>query len=129
MPGDLKPVGSKRGLTWAGVCRLAKRHAGVEEGVSYRTPALRVRRKLLVRLKEDGATIALEVDPMEREILLEMDPDAFYLTDHYRPYPYVLVRLGEVRIDQLDQLLERAWSRNAPKALLTRGKQPREGRG
>jgi hypothetical protein len=125
----MKPGGLKRGLTWTGVCRLAKKHAGVVEGVSYRTPALRVRKKLIARLKEDGGTIALEVDPMERELLLEMDPDAFYLTDHYRPYPFVLVRLDRVRIDLLDQLLERAWSRGAPKAGVAPGRRARKRRG
>ena len=54
----------------------------------------------------------------EREALLELDPAAFYVTDHYRAYPAMLVRLKEVRLDLLQELLEQAWRRQAPKRLV-----------
>lgn len=40
--------------TFDTVRRLALALPGVEEGVSYGTPAFRVRGKLLARLREDG---------------------------------------------------------------------------
>lgn len=54
----------------------------------------------------------------ERDVLLELDSDASYVTDHYRPYPAMLVRLENVRIDQLEELLEHAWRFQAPKRLI-----------
>jgi hypothetical protein len=90
---------------------------GVELGTSYGTPALRVRKELLVRLKEDGQSFVIMVDFADRDVLLEMDPAAFYLTDHYRPYPTMLVRLNEVRVDMIERLIEEAWRRQAPKSL------------
>jgi len=42
----------------------------VEDGTSYGTPALKVRKKLLVRLKEDGDSMVMPgVPPDERDML------------------------------------------------------------
>jgi len=91
---------------------------GVEQGVSYGTPALRVRKKFLARLKEDGENMAIRLDFADRDVLLELDPTAFYLTDHYRPYPALLVRLKQVRLGLLELLLDQAWRQQAPKELV-----------
>jgi hypothetical protein len=77
-----------------------------------------VKKKLLVRLKEDGETAALKMDFADRDVALQMDPETFFLTDHYRNYPYVLVRLARLGRAQVAELLERAWRREAPKRLL-----------
>jgi hypothetical protein len=111
-----------QGATWALVCEMATKLAGVEEGTSYGTPALHVRKKLIARLKEDGETIAIRIDLFDREALIELDPEAFYVTDHYRNYPAMLVRLKTVRRDLLQRLVEDAWRRQAPKALLDAGR-------
>jgi len=42
----------------------------VSQGTSYRTPALFFRKKLLARFKEDGDTVAIGVDFLDRDILL-----------------------------------------------------------
>jgi len=110
----------KRGTTWAKLCRLALKLPGVTEGTSYGTPALHVQKRFLARLKEDGESVAIKIDFPDREVLLELDPAAFYLTDHYRPWPAVLFRLKEVRQDMLPRLLEQAWRFQAPKSLLAR---------
>ena len=89
--------------------------------MSYGTPGLHVCKKFLARLKEDGETVAIKIDVADREVLLELDPTAFYLTDHYRPYPAVLVRLKHVPIGLFQQVLERAWQRQAPRKLAAQG--------
>ena len=85
---------------------------------SVPTPALHVRKKFLARLKEDGESVAIKIGFSDRDVLLELDPAAFYLTDHYRPYPAMLIRLKQVRVDLLEQILEQAWQLQAPKSLL-----------
>jgi uncharacterized protein YdhG (YjbR/CyaY superfamily) len=90
----------------------------VEQGACFGTPALYVRRRFLARLKEDGESVAIRLDFSDRDVLLEAYPQAFYLTDHYRPYPAVLMRLGQVRPAVAVALLEQAWRRAAPKRLL-----------
>jgi hypothetical protein len=91
---------------------------GIEEGPCYGTPGFRVKGKLLARAWEDGETLVLKVDPLEREALIQNDPDAFSLTDHYRPHAWVLVRLPRVDPKELAELLEDAWRSCAPKRLL-----------
>ena len=107
-----------RTVTYDTVRELAGGLPGVEESTSYGTPALKVRGKLFVRLKEDGVTIVLKTDPLEREHLMRADPAVFFITDHYRDYPWVLVRLAEATRPQMRELLEDAWRRVAPKRLI-----------
>jgi len=97
---------------------MAARLPGVEQATSYGTPSLHVRKRFLARLKEDGETIAIRVDFLDRDVLLQLDPAAFFLTDHYRDYPALLVRLGQVRPQLLAELVEQAWRRQAPKRLV-----------
>jgi len=95
-------------MTWPAVRALAKTFVGVEDGTSYGTPAMKVGKKLLARLKEDGETIVVRVDMDARDVLLELDPKAFFLTDHYRGYPAMLVRLAQVRPSLLAGIFEQA---------------------
>ena len=106
---------AKRGLTLAAVRKLALALPGVEEGTSYGTLAFKVRKKLLLRLKEDGETWVVPVDMDQRAVLIEADPDTYYLTDHYRDYPYVLFRMKKGRAEELAALLEQAWRERATK--------------
>jgi hypothetical protein len=80
----------------------------VTEGTSYGTAAFRVGKSLFARFWEDGETLVLKVDLLERDILLAAEPDIFFLTDHYRGYPWVLVRLARVESARLDALLRSA---------------------
>lgn len=86
--------------------------------MSYGTPAFRVRGKFLVRLREDGETLALKIGFDAREILMQADPETFFITDHYAGYPSVLVRLATVGREELAGVLEEAWRFNAPKRLV-----------
>lgn len=107
-----------RGTTWEDVCRDAARLPGVELATSYSTPALFVRKKLLARLREDGETVAVRTELIERDVLLAADPGAFFLTDHYRAHPWILVRLASARHAMLIALVEQAWRRTAPRKLV-----------
>ena len=99
------------------MCKLARALPEVVESTSYGTPALKVRGKLFARLKEDGETLVLRSDFIDREALMRTAPRIFFLTDHYRDYPWVLVRLGAIRAPRMAVLLEDAWRRAAPKTL------------
>jgi hypothetical protein len=86
---------------------------GVEEGTMYGLPALKVRGKLLACLPANKTaepdSLAVPIDFDERAGLIADGSEAYYVTDHYRNHPIVLVRLSEVRIDQLRDLLGSAW--------------------
>jgi hypothetical protein len=102
------------------VRRAARGLPEIEEGLSYGTPALKVRGKLVARLKEDGELLVLRTDFDSRDAMLRAQPRIFCLTDHYRDYPAVLLRLSAVGPGQLHELLEDAWRFVAPKSLVAR---------
>jgi hypothetical protein len=97
---------------------IAHRLPGVVDGSSYGTPALKVGGKLLARLHQSMDCVVLRSDLLDREILLQSAPDAFFITDHYRDYPWILVRLGVVEKRALPDLIERAWRLVASKTLI-----------
>ena len=45
----------------------------------------------------------------EREQLIEDAPETYYLTDYYRRYPLVLVRLSRIEPDALRDVLSVSW--------------------
>jgi hypothetical protein len=98
--------------------RIALSFAGVEEGTSYGTLAFRVSKKFLCRMKEDGESLAIRMDFGEREMLIEGEPETFYITEHYCNYPMVLVRLPKVHPEELKRIFANAWRQYAGKRLL-----------
>jgi hypothetical protein len=113
-----QPTKSRAGVTLATVRRLALAFPHVEEGISYGTPGFRVGKKFLARLWEDGETLVIKCGDDERDLRMKADPDTFFITDHYRGYPTVLVRLSRVTEEDLKAVLEEAWRRQAPKRLV-----------
>ena len=106
--------------TWADVVTIGSRFPGVEESTSYGTPALKARGKMMCRLRTDPDALVVRVlDVGDREALLREDPDVYFTTPHYDGYPYVLVRLESVEMDQLVELIEDAWRIRAPKRLIS----------
>ena len=97
------------GVTIALVRRLALALPGVQEGVCFGTPAFYVRRKLMLRLREDGETLVVRFPKEKRAALIEENPDVFSVTDHYRNYPAVLVNLLAVNREVLGRMIEGAW--------------------
>ena len=91
---------------------------GVQEGLSYGTPAFKVGKQLFARLHQDGESLVVKLDLLKREVLLHAAPEVFYLTDHYLNYPYILVRLAKASPAQLREILEQAWRLVAPAKLI-----------
>ena len=121
-PAPAKPRASARkrqssqkprtgGLTFDDLRRMAREFPGIEESTSYGTAALKVRGTLLIRLKEDGETVVLKTTFIDRDLLMHADPEVYFITDHYRNYPYVLVRLSRIRAKEMHDRLEEAWTR------------------
>ncbi len=67
-------------MTFDDVRKISLAWPEVEDGTSYGTPALKVRKKLLVRLKEDGDSLVMfGVPPDERDMLVESKPKGILL--------------------------------------------------
>ena len=119
-PAPLKfpPVGVLADA-YARVLEIALQLPGVEDTRAYGTPCIKVRGKVLARLRTEAeGGLALRCDLLERHMLLQADPRAFYLTPHYQDWPMVLVNLMEVRWDAMPGLVEAAWRLVAPPRLV-----------
>jgi hypothetical protein len=99
---------------------------GVEEGLSYGMPSLKVMGKFLARVREPDVLVlmcALE----EKEFLMQSNPEVYFETDHYKGWPAVLIRLSKIGDVELTHRLGVAWRRQAPKKLLATLAAPAEG--
>lgn len=90
----------------------------VEERVSFGTPVFCVKNKLLARLRDGDEILVLPMDMAERDVRVEVEPETYYVTDHYVGLPYVLIRLKKIDGYELRDLIARAWQRVAPKRLV-----------
>jgi len=107
-------------VTFDTVREIALALDGVEDGTSYGTTALKWKKKLMVRLREDGDVVFV-VGFDNAEILMQADPQTFYTTDHYRGYPMVLARMSRVTKRQIGDVVRMAWQH----AILDAGPKPR----
>lgn len=112
-------MAGKAKTKFAGLERILLTWPGVERSTSYGKPSLKVAGKFLTRLKEDGDSLVIGgVGFDERETLIETQGDVFYITDHYRNYQYVLMRLSKADPAQAEAFMRRRWRELAPKKLL-----------
>ncbi len=65
-------------------------------------------------------TLVVRAGLEEREWLLEDAPETYYLTDYYRRYPLVLVRLSRIKRDALRDVLSVSWRLTSVKARKSR---------
>lgn len=99
----------KRAHDFDVVRKIALELPGVEESSAYGARAFKVHGKLLactpVNPSAEPGSLAVRVDINDRAHLLAEAPDVYYVTDHYVPFPMVLVRLSRVTPDVLRDLL------------------------
>ncbi len=100
------------------VRNLVREFPGVEEGAYFGTPAFYLRRKLILRLWEDGETLVARCPKEKRAALIKKNPDAYFVTEHYRNYPSILVDLLAVSLETLREAIERAWRMTATKKAI-----------
>jgi len=100
------------------VLGIARDLPGVEVGVCYGTPGLRVKKKRFARHLPDDDASVVRATHEQRDALMAEDSKVFYVTDHYLNHPWVSVRLGTVSFSALEDVLTQAWRQRAPKRLL-----------
>jgi len=90
----------------------------VEESTSWGTPAFKVRRKMICRLREEGDVLVVRIDIADKEYLISSRPEVYFTLPHYDGYPAVLVRLPAIESDDLRRLLTASWRYVAPPKLV-----------
>ncbi len=104
------PATGSLAKSWRRIVKIALELPAVAESASYGTPALKVAGKFMARLRTEAeGGLAIGCDLLERHMLMQADPETFYITDHYADYPMVLVNLANVRWAAMPQLIEQAW--------------------
>ncbi|MFM9903767.1 MAG: MmcQ/YjbR family DNA-binding protein [Pyrinomonadaceae bacterium] len=97
-------------ITYETVRQIALALPNAEDGLSYGAPALKVRKKLFVRFREELNAVVLKTTFEEREELMAADPAVYYITDHYLNYEYILVSLEHVGEDALTDMIRRSYN-------------------
>lgn len=106
-------------ISKADLRRIALSFPEANEKPSYGKPSFFIAKKFFTRLRDEDASIVWIVDSIdERDHLLEMDPKTYFITDHYRDYPSVLVRIARIDKTMLRKMLERRFRAIAPKKVL-----------
>jgi hypothetical protein len=100
----------KRGVRLEDARRQLLKLPSVAEGTSYGMPSFLLNGRFLARFRDDDTVMVLQLATIsDREVLMQMDPRAFFFTDHYRNYPAVLIRLAEVPKPLFADVVTEAW--------------------
>jgi hypothetical protein len=74
--------------------KIALAIPGTTEVLWFRKPAVFLHGQFLTKVHDKEDAMTLRVSSMEmRDMMLEAEPKLFYITDHYRNFPFILVRL------------------------------------
>ena len=66
----------------------------------------------------DGPILGARVEHLgAKEALIQDEPNVFFTTPHFDGFPAVLVRLEEIGLDELEEVIVEAWLARAPKRL------------
>jgi hypothetical protein len=102
--------GAARGVRVEDARRLILRLPNVSEGRSYGLPAFLLNGRFLARFRDGDTVLVLQLATVDdRDFLMQLNPRAFFFTEHYRDYPAVLVRLAEVPPALLARVVTDSW--------------------
>jgi hypothetical protein len=108
-------------LTRSEARKIALSFEGASEGPYFGKPAIFVAEKFLTRVHHKEDAMVLAIGSMEmRDVMLEAEPGLFYITDHYKKFPYLLARLSKLTKTTLEDLLAARLLRIAAKSKKTR---------
>lgn len=106
-------------MKWDEFVAIACELPEVEESTSYGRPAIKVRNKFMAGYNTQEKALVLRLANVEeQDFLIEMAPQIYYITDHYKGYPAILARPGKMTKKEARGRLERAWRIQAPKTLV-----------
>lgn len=93
----------KKLLAWERPLRPSDREALAMTGSEPPEGAI-----LAVRVSDEGVKFALIAD----------EPRVYFTTPHFDGYPAVMVKLAEIEVRDLEELITEAWLTQAPKKLV-----------
>ncbi|MGH3625760.1 MAG: MmcQ/YjbR family DNA-binding protein [Sciscionella sp.] len=89
-----------------------------DKGFVWERPLRRADLDALGDTAPDGPILAARVsDVGVKQALLADDPTVFFTTPHFDGYAAILVRLEQIDVAELNELIVEAWLTRAPKKL------------
>lgn len=88
----------------------------VIQSTSYGAPSIKVRDRNFASVRGPQEMV-LHCPIEHKELLMEMAPEIYWQTDHFKGWPGLLVRLEVIGDEELSLRLEDAWRFRAPKQL------------
>src|SRR5581483_74487 len=86
--------------------KIALAIPGSKEVLWFRKPAVFLHDRFLTKVHDKEEAMTLQVASMEmRDMMLEAEPELFYITDHYKNFPFVLARLSALTPKTLKEIL------------------------
>jgi hypothetical protein len=86
--------------------KIALSLPGTSEVLWFKKPAVFLHGQFLTKVHDKEDAMTLRVSSMEmRDMMLEAEPKLFYITDHYRNFPFILARLTALTPRLLREIL------------------------
>ncbi|HTC84223.1 MAG TPA: hypothetical protein VK683_07695 [Rhizomicrobium sp.] len=86
--------------------KIALSLPGTEEVLWFNKPAVFLHGQFLTKVHDKEEAMTFRVSSMEmRDMMLDAEPQLFYITDHYRNFPFVLARLSALTPKLLKELI------------------------
>jgi hypothetical protein len=105
--------------TSEGVSRDLRRWLVKDKGFVWERPLRRSDLEALGDAAPDGPILGARVEHLvAKEALLADDTGVYFTTPHFDGYPAILVRLEEIGLEDLEELVVEAWLARAPKRLV-----------
>ncbi len=112
-------------LTKAEARKIMLAVKGTSEGPYFGKPSIFYGESFVGRVHEKEEAVALRVGSMEmRDVMLEAEPKLFYITDHYRPWPFLLARLKTLTAKILKELVAARITEVEAKSKTKRARKP-----
>jgi hypothetical protein len=107
-------------LTWDSLraFALSLQLPNVEDAISWGQPNLKAHGKMWVWWSPQENAPVFKTTFEEREFLIEVDPETFFFTPHYKSWPLILARPDKVDLEWVRANLIRTWRNQAKKTFL-----------
>ncbi|MDQ1909951.1 MmcQ/YjbR family DNA-binding protein [Paenibacillus sp. GD4] len=81
-------------------------------------PSFRVRDKIYAVIQPDQVSLVIKTTEEDRQAYTTLDPEVFQVPGSFSRLAYMMVRIDRIEMDELRQLLVKAWKLVAPKRLV-----------
>lgn len=92
---------------------------GVEEQDHFGKRSFRVRKSIFVVIQPDGRTVTIKMNKDERLAYITMAPEVYSVPEGFSHLNFMHVHLSRVDVEEIHELVVKAWRLVAPKKLVT----------